>query len=231
MLTQLQTDLRNISQEAKKNDPELKDAIERALLKIRQNVDSPNEKQIDFITQSPEILKPFLLACERRHTSSVTGLAVGGLHRLISNRAVHKTSVPRILSVLQGLSNSNEETSIQIKLLQCAAGLLTHQPFSLHGEELAQCLLLQFKFKNKANSSSNKLSLAGISSGLGLGSGIGSSLGLGSGGLGLGLESVCSACIVQSIGSIFDKLKEIQQSTSSGVNSNNISGADRKSVV
>ena len=123
----LQVDLRNISSEAKRKHPAVKDAAERAILKLR-SLSAANDKHInegkeqlrrkDFstkyflthdlliphllfsvIARSDDVIQPFILGCETK-SAKLIFISINCIQRLISHDAVPDTSITVIIKML-----------------------------------------------------------------------------------------------------------------------------------
>jgi hypothetical protein len=75
--------------------------------------------------QADEVLKPIFMGCATRN-SKVVAISIGSFQRLISMRAVPRSSIPAIISVLS--DSISQAVDIQLKILQTLLSLLTNFP-------------------------------------------------------------------------------------------------------
>jgi len=160
--TQLQTDLRELSVEARKKFPDIKESAEHAILKLRSISEQYKEtsQQLQELTKNNnEVLRPFLLACETKQ-NKLLGIALSGIHKLITHGALAPTSISttvRTISAQMGLI-LNEE-SAQLKVLQTMVALLGMRTFTLHSDDLSQALSVCFRLLVYAHGKSPTCSL------------------------------------------------------------------------
>ncbi|KAK4337750.1 hypothetical protein RND71_042237 [Anisodus tanguticus] len=129
LMAVLESDLRDLSAEARRRYPSVKDAAEHAILKLR-SLSSPSE-----IAHNEDILKIFLMACEVRTVKmSVIGLSC--LQKLISHDVVAPSALKEILDTLKHHGEMADE-SLQLKTLQTI--LIIFQSRLQPDNELANC--------------------------------------------------------------------------------------------
>lgn len=155
LLLLLQQDLRNLSNEARKKFPEIKDAAERAEMHLRALEDQYQDHAqfdsgyIKAVAQSGTLVKPFLKAIETRNTKLVI-LAIGGLQKIILRGAISPDAVPSIVrGISQHLDSADE--NILLKILQTIVTLLTSN-IEIHGEPLAMAMGMCINLYNHKNS-------------------------------------------------------------------------------
>lgn len=155
MLNQLlQTELRNISNEAK-SYPELKDVVEKANLRLRflqsKRGSASKEDEMTLLINSVEVVAPFLVGCATNNPK-VKSYAISGLHNIIAHQAVHPTIVSKVILALSQVLQTppeRDDSLIFIKILQCVVNLVsTDNRFYIQGEDLWKCLQIQFKLLN-----------------------------------------------------------------------------------
>ncbi|KAF9574751.1 hypothetical protein EC968_005537 [Mortierella alpina] len=95
------------------------------------------------IKENQDVLKPFLLACDTKNVKLVT-ISMGCLRELISHRAMPEGAIEVVLRTLNGIMSHGVE--IQLKMLQTILPLLTN--YNVHGEYLAEALLLCFRLQD-----------------------------------------------------------------------------------
>ncbi|KAK8546017.1 hypothetical protein V6N12_026821 [Hibiscus sabdariffa] len=128
----LESDLRALSTEARRRHPAVKDAAERAILKLR-TLSSPSE-----ISQNMDIVRIFLMACEVKSVKlSVIGLSC--LQKLISHDALAPSVLNEILPTLRDHSEMSDE-SVQLKTLQTILIIFQSQLHPQSEENMDQAL-------------------------------------------------------------------------------------------
>ena len=86
----LQSELRSLSEEARKKHPHIKDAADRGIRQLRsiqEQVDDDNVNQSKAVRTNEEILKPFLLACESKVTKLIV-TSLSSMQQLLLHSAV-----------------------------------------------------------------------------------------------------------------------------------------------
>ncbi|XP_043230442.1 protein MON2 homolog isoform X1 [Amphibalanus amphitrite] len=136
-LENVQIDLRNLSQEAKKKYPQLKDACEEAIVKVRGGLANPD---VTLPHISAHILYPLVQGCETKEPK-IAKQCLGTIQRLILQQAVDTKGAGYITETVWGLMRSNIE---EVKLLQTVALLLTTNAVA-QGDTLAKSLALCFR--------------------------------------------------------------------------------------
>ncbi|KAJ3156735.1 hypothetical protein HDU86_003501 [Geranomyces michiganensis] len=146
----LQNELLALSNEAKRKNPEIKEAAERLLyilraLKERENVQIAEgvDPVASELAKTDEALKPFIMACETKNAKLIP-IAVPCLQRLITHQAIPEGSIMLVLRTLSDLINTSME--LQLKVLQIVIPLLSNYR-NIHGEVLAEALLLCFRLQ------------------------------------------------------------------------------------
>ncbi|KAJ3356238.1 Endocytosis and vacuole integrity protein [Allomyces javanicus] len=139
----LQIELLNLANEARKRNPDIKDASERVTIYLRPLKDKPPADIANELAKNDEVLRPFLLACETKQPKLVS-IAVGGIQRLVSHKAIADGPVT-LRTVIQQLNDvSSVSMDVQLKLLQTLLPLFT-QFRSIHMELVAQTLAICFR--------------------------------------------------------------------------------------
>ncbi|KAF9162591.1 hypothetical protein DFQ26_003405 [Actinomortierella ambigua] len=128
----LQTELVSLSNEARRKNPEIKEAAERVIALLRHPGQGGATNLAAVLSQNQDVLKPFLLACETKNVKLVT-ISIGCLRELISHRAMPEAAIPIVLKTLSDIMAHGVE--IQLKILQTILPLLTN--YRVHGEYLA----------------------------------------------------------------------------------------------
>ncbi|CAJ0749397.1 3057_t:CDS:2, partial [Entrophospora sp. SA101] len=131
----LNTELLQLSNEARRKHPEIKEAAERSLIILRTLKERPGMDISQELAKNTDFLRPFLLACETKHVKLIT-TSIGCLHKLISHRAISESSVKTILKILNDVM-SQGVVEIQLKILQTVPPLLSNY-HTLHGDLLAE---------------------------------------------------------------------------------------------
>ncbi|CAH1758241.1 9942_t:CDS:2 [Entrophospora sp. SA101] len=141
----LNTELLQLSNEARRKHPEIKESAERSLIILRSLKEQPGMDISQELAKNTDFLRPFLLACETKHVKLIT-ISIGCIHKLISHHAVPESSVKTILKTLNDIM-SQGVVEIQLKILQTVSPLLSNYQ-TLHGDLLAEALLLCFRLQD-----------------------------------------------------------------------------------
>ncbi|KAF9358527.1 hypothetical protein BGX26_001534 [Mortierella sp. AD094] len=139
----LQTELVALSNEARRKHPEIKEAAERVIALLRHPGQGQGSNLNNVLSQNQDVLKPFLLACDTKNVKLVT-ISMGCLRELISHHAMPEGSIEVVLQTLNDIMSHGVE--IQLKILQTILPLLTN--YNVHGESLAEALLLCFRLQD-----------------------------------------------------------------------------------
>lgn len=131
----LQPDLRSLGVEArsKKHAP-IKEAAERTTVKLRvieEQYTHESAQYMQAVTESQEILKPFLLALDTGEEKMVL-IGLGGVQKMIAHCAVSSANTLKLIQYLNGFV-ANPSESVKLKTLQAAVAMLTTKlevPFS-----------------------------------------------------------------------------------------------------
>lgn len=177
----LEADLRALCTDARRKNPQVKDAAERVIVALKE-ADTTELK----MAAADSAAAAFCAACEAPPASTsssslssyvkVVLRAVSSLHKLLAHRAVSSERLSEVLDALHRLAMSCVDDTITLKVLQCLLSLLTVRSYSkaLSEEELSRAFSLLFVLKtsrpaNSGNPASNALSA--ISSAAGGGGG------------------------------------------------------------
>eukprot|EP01114_Cavostelium_apophysatum_P016981 TRINITY_DN4944_c0_g1_i2.p1 TRINITY_DN4944_c0_g1~~TRINITY_DN4944_c0_g1_i2.p1 ORF type:complete len:1482 (+),score=384.90 TRINITY_DN4944_c0_g1_i2:202-4647(+) len=143
LLLSLQTDLRNISTEARKKFVPIKDGCEHAIMRLHtleQLKDLDDAKCSEGIRKSDDVLKPLLLAFDTKNVKLMM-MAISMLNKLIIHGAVAPASVSSVVGKLATLTSTSDE-NLLLKILQSLLGLVTM--IDLHGKDLSKVLTITF---------------------------------------------------------------------------------------
>ncbi|KAJ3930574.1 MAG: hypothetical protein NXY57DRAFT_300956 [Lentinula lateritia] len=139
----LVTELQSLSSETRRKHPEIREAAEKSLTILRA---SPEQANINLTTDGPQsfdLLKPVFMGCATK-SPKVVAISLGSLQRLISLKAVPKSTVPEIIRIMGDAMNQGVD--IQLKILQTLLGLITNY-LEVHDTLLGNALLLCFKLQ------------------------------------------------------------------------------------
>ncbi|XP_036362919.1 protein MON2 homolog isoform X2 [Octopus sinensis] len=141
LLDTLQTDLRQLSSEAKRKFPSVKEHSETALLKVRTIVNR-NENEIipGLQSVSTDLVRPFIMGCETKH-SKLVQIGLSSIQKLISHEVVAQPAAESIINMLWLLMETGTE---ELKVLQTALLLITTNSVVQH-DHLAKALVLCFR--------------------------------------------------------------------------------------
>ncbi|GAA99507.1 uncharacterized protein L969DRAFT_86766 [Mixia osmundae IAM 14324] len=148
-LSFLTTELQLLSVEAKRKNPEVKDAADKALTLLRTSPEQAladlRQESAALAGQTPILLQPILLGCQTR-VPKVVAISIGSLQRLVGVRgAITSSNISPVLQTLRSVLSQGVE--IQLKILQTLVSLLTTANAVIHGEMLAELLLLSFRLQ------------------------------------------------------------------------------------
>eukprot|EP01116_Phalansterium_solitarium_P008259 TRINITY_DN2181_c0_g2_i3.p1 TRINITY_DN2181_c0_g2~~TRINITY_DN2181_c0_g2_i3.p1 ORF type:complete len:1280 (+),score=527.19 TRINITY_DN2181_c0_g2_i3:1522-5361(+) len=160
----VQLELTNLSQDARPKFPHVKEAAERAILRLRslhEQQPPPPSKDASSaaasampqaIGRAKDVLTPLLLALDTRHPRLMLH-AVGILHKLSCHNAVAVSSVGVVTAKLAATVGALESAAsaggpdaetaqaVELRVLQTLAALVSTLP-DLHGRDLSQVLTL-----------------------------------------------------------------------------------------
>src|ERR1700749_3453159 len=109
----LTTDLTNLIHESKRKNAELKQAAESSLQDIK-SIQVASEKQFAAaLSQKPQFVNPFLLACSSRNAKLAT-IGMGCLQRLSASQALSKTKLKDVLEAMVEVTNLGQELQLKI---------------------------------------------------------------------------------------------------------------------
>ncbi|XP_050530236.1 protein MON2 homolog isoform X2 [Daktulosphaira vitifoliae] len=138
LLEVLQNDFKNLSMETKKRYPQIKEASEEAIVKLRNSMSDNQQTPIYYVIN--QILYPIVQGCETKE-SKIVKMCLGMIQKLITYQAVDQKGARYITDTLWMLMESGTE---QVKVLQSVTLLLTTNSI-VHGETLARNLVLCFR--------------------------------------------------------------------------------------
>ncbi|KAE8231547.1 hypothetical protein CF326_g3433 [Tilletia indica] len=143
----LATELTALASEVKRKHPEIRQAAEQVLARLKSNPEATISACKDEAVPADEnaLLKPVLEACATK-IAKAQSLALSILQRLVSIQAVPQSSVPGIIQTLTQTA-PKADVDVQLKTLQVAAALLSSYQ-SIHGKLLSATLLLCFKLQD-----------------------------------------------------------------------------------
>ncbi|KAI9864894.1 MAG: hypothetical protein M1813_002665 [Trichoglossum hirsutum] len=135
----LLSELSNLVQESKRKNSELRNAADRSLSDLRAIPVGSEAQLAADLSQRPNFLDPFLIACGTRN-AKFTGIAVVCLQRLIVSRGLSKVRLKEVLEAFQEATTLGLD--IQLKILQALPSLLQNYADDLRGELLGSALLI-----------------------------------------------------------------------------------------
>ncbi|XP_025191118.1 protein MON2 homolog isoform X2 [Melanaphis sacchari] len=151
LLESLQNDFKSLSMETKKKYPQIKEASEEAIVKLRnsaavaadhlqQQQQQPHHHHHQIYYVVNQILYPVVQGCETKEPKIVK-MCLGTIQKLITHRAVDQKGARYITDTLWMLMESGTE---HVKVLQSVTLLLTTDCV-VRGETLARNLVLCFR--------------------------------------------------------------------------------------
>lgn len=139
----LQNDFKNLSTESKKKYPQVKEASEEAILKLKANASSP-QNTLHIINQ---IIYPLSQGCETKDVKIIK-VCLQIIQKLITHQVIDQKGAMYITNTLWILMEAGIE---EVKILQLATLLLTTNSI-VHGDTLAKTLVLCFRLHFAKNS-------------------------------------------------------------------------------
>lgn len=109
LLSTLQADLRNISIEAKKKHTDVKEEVERALLRLRaiqtDRRTSVNPTAVISLIRSSDMISPLLLACNQARSGPIGAklfsIGLGAIQKLLSHNIFVTDEKYRVLDMIR----------------------------------------------------------------------------------------------------------------------------------
>ncbi|XP_077982841.1 protein MON2 homolog [Glandiceps talaboti] len=150
LLDSLQTDLRALSNEAKRKYPPVKEAAEAGILKIKTLMAKNREIIPALVACSGEILQPFLLGCDTKNIKIVQ-ICLVSVQKLITYQALSAVAARNVVNMLWSLMECSIE---EVKVLQTLLVLLTTSKI-VQGDILAKAIVICFRlhfFKDSTTS-------------------------------------------------------------------------------
>ena len=142
----IELDLRSLATNANRKFPEVKDAVERALLRIRAIHEQlpPSARAVEqavALAASEEVLLPLMLALACK-SDTLPELALKAVQRMLSHNAVAPQRLPAVVSQLiaRAQSPSADEPSL-LRVLQTVLTIAS-SPTLLHADTVVSQLLL-----------------------------------------------------------------------------------------
>ncbi|KAL4066352.1 hypothetical protein V8B97DRAFT_2111374 [Scleroderma yunnanense] len=140
----LVTELQSLASESRRKHPEIREAAEKSLAILRSSPEQATASLASDGAQSDDLLRPVFMGCATKN-AKVVAISLGSLQRLIALKAVPKSAVPLIVTTMSDAMSQGVD--IQLRILQTLVSLITNFP-SVHGELLAEALLLCFKLQD-----------------------------------------------------------------------------------
>jgi hypothetical protein len=140
----LQSELRTLSEEARRKHPAIKDAADRGIRQLRsiqEKVDDDNVNQSKAVRMNEEIIKPFLLACDSKTTKLIV-ISLSSMQQLLLHSAVPVSGLNIIVETVARLCDQSVEETVYLKILQLSLTVFTTYEYELNQITLAKVLLL-----------------------------------------------------------------------------------------
>ncbi|KAG5179489.1 hypothetical protein JKP88DRAFT_349881 [Tribonema minus] len=137
----IEGELQGLSGEAKRKYPEVTEASERAILRLRGMREqyatalrrSGGEAPPLSMFRSQDLLRPFLLACNHSDApAKLIGMALGSVQHLINRDAVSPADAPNVMRVL-AIQAASAQPDVQLRVLQTLVMVVTW-----HGCEMSE---------------------------------------------------------------------------------------------
>ncbi|XP_014237162.1 protein MON2 homolog isoform X1 [Trichogramma pretiosum] len=134
----LQADLKVLATETKKKFPQIKEACEESIIKLRQASSINQPGQVYYVVN--QILYPLVQGCESKDVK-ISKLCLNVMQRLITQQAIDQKGARFITDALKTLMEAGIE---EVKVLQTVTLLLTSNSL-VQGDNLARNLVLCFR--------------------------------------------------------------------------------------
>ncbi|CAB0031561.1 unnamed protein product [Trichogramma brassicae] len=134
----LQADLKVLATETKKKFPQIKEACEESIIKLRQASSINQSGQVYYVVN--QILYPLVQGCESKDVK-ISKLCLNVMQRLITQQAIDQKGARFITDALKTLMEAGIE---EVKVLQTVTLLLTSNSL-VQGDNLARNLVLCFR--------------------------------------------------------------------------------------
>jgi len=148
-LALLASDLQALASETKRKHADIKEASDKALTLIKTSPDqilaTLRNTGVPIPGPADDIFRPITMACATKNAKVVV-IALGSLQRLIGMDAVPASKIPQIVNLLSIVLPLGVE--IQLRILQTLPSLFTRCAQYLHGDLLADALLLCFRLQD-----------------------------------------------------------------------------------
>ncbi|VDK68661.1 unnamed protein product [Anisakis simplex] len=147
LVESLLADLRALSTEAKKKHPQVKEAAESGLVKIRNITSGSNEQNLltNLRSASCELLQPLTLGCASKNARlvqiSLQAIQKMAIQKMVQHRVVEPASAPIIVNELWHLMECECE---ELRILQTLTPLVSTE-LLVNGVWLAKCLVMCFR--------------------------------------------------------------------------------------
>ncbi|KAF2761974.1 endosomal peripheral membrane protein-like protein [Pseudovirgaria hyperparasitica] len=135
----LTSELTNLIQDAKRKNPDLKNAAEKSLQELKSLHVTSEEQLTADLVRRPQFIEPFLIACGT-HNSKFASPGAVCLQRLSVSRGIPKERLRDVLQALQQCISLSLD--VQLKVLQTLPSLLANYSSELRGELLAATLTI-----------------------------------------------------------------------------------------
>lgn len=158
----LEADLRALCSDARRKNPQVKEAAERVILALKQ----ANSEAL-VMNAADNAASAFCAACEPPNPASTTTSlssqikvvlkAVSSLHKLLTHRALSASRLPEVLDALQRLAGSCIDDTVTLKVLQGLLSLLTVRSYAkaLSEDDLSRAFSLLFILRTSRSSTAN----------------------------------------------------------------------------
>ena len=135
-------DLKLLAQEAKKKHPQLKEACERATVRVT-SVDpaSLSCEPAEFLRVAEEFWKPLLSALDGKG-ARLTALSLGALQKLLSHGLLLPSHIPAVVNAVAKLKEQDE--AVQLKVLQCLMLLYSSGEYELGSAQMPMVFSVAF---------------------------------------------------------------------------------------
>lgn len=157
LLENLQSDLRQLSNESKRKFPAVKEAAESGIVKLRNAASKHEQLVLALRSDSPDILEPFFAGCDTKH-AKIVQISLAAIQRMINIKAVNNQAASNVVNCLWGLMEAGME---EVKVLQTITQLLVTTD-AVQDHVLSKALVISFRLHFTKNSTTNNTASATI---------------------------------------------------------------------
>ncbi|GIZ40277.1 hypothetical protein CKM354_000362300 [Cercospora kikuchii] len=135
----LTNELTTLASEAKRKNPELRNAADKSLQELRSVAAASEQQLAADLQRRPEFVEPFVIACATRNTKFAAS-GISCLQRLIVSGGLSRSRLQDAVQALNACADLGND--IQLKILQALPSLIQNYATDLQGDLLGSALQL-----------------------------------------------------------------------------------------